>query len=234
MVAISAAKFALTVVAEAMNAREKTSWQRKRPLPRWVGAPVGVLVVAICWPVTKLFAKRWARFVGRTITKLLSGFPKTFEPSAQDVLVCSYFKSGTNWTMQIAVQIAHRGRAEFDHVHDLVPWPDMPDRMGYAVPLDVAEPRRSAPTGLRIIKTHLALDDVPYSPAARYICVVRDPKDVFVSSYHFVRAMVMGPLMPTVGTWLDAYLSPDAPLGSWARHLASCWRVCATAATCCS
>jgi hypothetical protein len=91
------------------------------------------------------------------------------------------------------------------------------------VPLDVAELRRAAPTGLRIIKTHLALDDVPYSPAARYICVVRDPKDVFVSSYHFVRAMVLGPLMPTVAAWLDAFLSPDTPLGSWARHLASGW-----------
>ena len=54
---------------------------------------------------------------------------------------------------------------------------------------------------------------------------MRDPKDVFVSSYHFTRAMVLGPLMPSVGRWLDTFLSKDAPIGSWARHLASGWRL---------
>ena len=208
-----------------MSEPEKTSWKRRPPPPRWLGVPIGALVLGVYWPITKLFPRWWPRFVGRTFTKFLSEFPKTFEPGERDVLVCSYYKSGTNWTMQMAVQIAHRGRAEFEHIHDLVPWPDMSRRAGYAVPLEVDEPQRAAPTGLRIIKTHLALADLPYSRAARYICVVRDPKDVFVSSYHFTRAMVLGPLMPSVGRWLDTFLSPDAPLGSWARHLASGWRL---------
>ena len=64
-----------------------------------------------------------------------------------------------------------------------------------------------------------------YVAAARYICVVRDPKDVFVSSYHFIRSIALGPLMPPVAGWLDAYLSPDTATGSWAEHLASYWQV---------
>jgi hypothetical protein len=188
-------------------------------------APIGMLIVAVYWPVTKLFAKRWPRWVTRTITKMMTRFPQDYEPTAHDVFICSYYKSGTNWTMQIAVQIAHRGRAEFEHIHDLVSWPDMTLRAGYAIPLANDEPQRCAPTGLRVIKTHVALDALPCSPAARYICVVRDPKDVFVSSYHFTRAMVLGPLMPTVDAWLDAYLSADTALGSWAGHLASGWRL---------
>jgi hypothetical protein len=222
VVAISAATIAVT--AAGMSEKPKT-WKRTPPPPRWLGRPIGVLVLGLFWPVTKLFPQWWPRFVGRTLTKFLSEFPRSFEPSERDVLVCAYYKSGTNWTMQIAVQIAHRGRAEFGHIHDLVPWPDMSPRAGYAVPLDVDEPQRCAPTHLRIIKTHLALDDLPYSPAARYICVVRDPKDVFVSSYHFTRALVLGSLMPSVDAWLDAFLSADAPIGSWARHLASGWRL---------
>jgi hypothetical protein len=95
----------------------------------------------------------------------------------------------------------------------------------YAVPLDDAGPARSAPTGLRIIKTHMALDALPFSPAGRYICVVRDPKDVFVSSYHFTRALIMGTLMPSVEAWLDTFLSPDAAIGPWAKHVASGWRL---------
>jgi hypothetical protein len=159
------------------------------------------------------------------MTRSLSQFPATYVPVPTDVLICSYFKSGTNWTMQMAVQIAFRGRAEFEHIHDLVPWPDLPGRAQYAVPLEDDGPRRAAPTGLRVVKTHLALGTVPFSPVARYICVVRDPKDVFVSSYHFSRATVLGPLMPSVRNWLDTYLSPDTPLGSWAEHVASYWRV---------
>jgi hypothetical protein len=201
------------------------AWRRRRPLPRWLGVPIGLVVLAVYWPVSRLLPRRWPRLVGRTMTKFLSRFPQSFEPGGGDVLVCSYFKSGTNWTMQIAVQIAHRGRADFEHVHDLVPWPDMLDNARYAVPLRDDGPRRSAPTGLRVIKTHMALDALPFSPAGRYICVVRDPKDVFVSSYHFTRAMVLGPLMPAVDAWLDTFLSADAPMGSWAKHLASGWRL---------
>ena len=159
------------------------------------------------------------------MTRFLGEFPKDYLPTEHDVLICSYFKSGTNWAMQIATQIAYRGGAQYDHIHELVPWPEVPDRVGYALPLTDDRPRRACPTGLRVIKTHLAFGHVPYAPAARYICVVRDPKDVFVSSYHFIRDGMLGPAMPSVAGWLDAYLSPDTSSGSWAEHLQSYWRV---------
>jgi hypothetical protein len=186
---------------------------------------IRAIVLGIFLPVATLFPRGWARWIGRSMTRFLSLFPTSYVPASHDVLICSYFKSGTNWTMQIAVQTAYRGRAEFEHIHDIVPWPDMSPRAQYAIPLEEDGPRRAAPTGLKVIKTHLALGAVPYSPLARYICVVRDPKDVFVSSYHFARATFLGPLMPSVADWLDAYLSPDTPLGSWAEHVASYWAV---------
>ena len=148
-----------------------------------------------------------------------------YRPQSHDVLICSYFKSGTNWTMQIATQIAYRGHAEFEHIHDIVPWPDMPPRANYAVPPADDTARRMSPTGLRVIKTHLRLGAVPDVPEARYIAVVRDPKDVLVSSYHFIRSMGLGSLMPPIANWLDVFLSPDTPVGSWAAHLDSYWRV---------
>jgi hypothetical protein len=158
------------------------------------------------------------------LTRFLGQFP-SYEPTEHDVFVCAFFKSGTNWTMQIAVQAAHRGRAEFEHIHDVVPWPEFPERMGVCVPLSDQRPRLASPTGLRVIKTHLTFGDVPYSEKARYICLVRDPKDVFVSSYHFLRGMGLGAAMPSVPHWLDVYLSPDAALGSWAEHVNACWRM---------
>ena len=104
-----------------------------------------------------------------------------YQPTAHDVFACVYFKSGTNWLMQILVQVIHHGAAEFEHVHDIVPWPDSPDPR-YAVPLSDDTAWKNSPTGLRVIKTHLDFTRVPFSPEARYVCVVRDPKDVCVSA----------------------------------------------------
>ena len=109
--------------------------------------------------------------------------------------------------MHIAVQIAHRGRAEFEHIHDLVPWLELPPRSRFAVPLSDDSLLESAPTQLRVIKTHLPMKALGHSAQARYIWVVRDPKDVFVSSYFFVRAIMLGPLMPSLRAWLNEYCS---------------------------
>ena len=43
-----------------------------------------------------------------------------YEPGAHDVFVATFARSGTNWMMQIAQQIACYGSAEFEHIHDLV------------------------------------------------------------------------------------------------------------------
>lgn len=117
------------------------------------------------------------------------------QPGAHDIVVSSYFKSGTNWMLQIATQIAWRGNAEFAHIHDLVPWPDLPTRLKTAVAyqdVDTSE----CPTALRVIKTHFAPGrGVPYNGSARYVCVIRDPKSVFESSYPFIRNGSMGPFL---------------------------------------
>lgn len=198
-------------------------FQRRRP-SKWAQYVLGPILWLVFRPLSKLFPKWWARTVARGMNRMLTKFAD-YRPQAHDVLICSYFKSGTNWTMQIATQIAFRGHAEFEHIHDVVPWPDLPARANYAVPPTDDTARRAAPTGLRVIKTHLPLGDVPYVSEARYIAVVRDPKDVVVSSYHFTRSMGLRSLMPPVADWLDVYLSPDTPIGSWAGHLASYWRV---------
>jgi len=153
----------------------------------------------------------------------LSSYFGSYQPTAQDVLVCAYAKSGTNWMMHLAVQVAYRGQAEFDFLHQLVPWPDAPGYYRFPSLAESLWPH-SPMTGLRVIKTHLAAAYVPYTKSARYICVVRDPKDVFVSNYHFVRAIMMGPMMPSISAWLDNFLSPYFAAGSWVEHLCGCWQ----------
>src|ERR1700688_1025651 len=125
-----------------------------------------------------------------------------YVPGKQDVIVMTYAKSGTNWMMQIALQLIYHAKAEFDHIHNLVPWPDAklisPMMSKYAIPLDQATDWQTAPERKRVIKTHFNWELLPYSEEAKYIAVIRDPKDIFVSSYAFVRDGVMGSAMPSV------------------------------------
>lgn len=147
-----------------------------------------------------------------------------YQLGGRDVVVMVYVKSGTNWTMQIAHQLLHHGEAEFDHIHDVVAWPEARNHFPmrhYAIPLEDEMPWRSSPEGKRVIKTHLNWEQIPYSPDARYISVIRDPKDVFVSSYFFIRNMMP---LPSVAAWARLFQSDDFNTwGSWAINTAGYW-----------
>lgn len=202
---------------------------KHRDFPGIVRVGTHIPLVGLGMPLAKLleFAGIWPRKMFKAFGRSAqdSGFAG-YQPAGHDVFACVGFKSGTTWLLQIAVQIAYLGQAEFDNIHSVVAWPDAPPQFRKRViPLADHSPVRRAPTRLRIIKTHLQEQLVPRSSEARYLVMVRDPKDVIVSSYHFVRSLLLGPLMPSVRHWVELSLSADLPSGSWARHLASYWRV---------
>jgi len=151
-----------------------------------------------------------------------------YTPTRHDVFVATYAKSGTNWMMQMAHQLLFHGEGEFEHIHCVVPWPDtvvMGPMKKYAIPIEDPSVWQASPEQKRVIKTHFNWELLPYHEDARYIMVIRDPKDVFVSSYFFF--VKEGPLAgpaPTLDTWYKAFLNGGMPVGgSWAKNTAGYW-----------
>ena len=209
------------------------AYKRKAP-PLVAQILMGVFMDGFMRPMIRINERRgravalMGRFATQQHARLRKKNPfRGYVPGPQDVFVMTYAKSGTNWMMQIAHQLIYHGRSDYDHLHDLVPWPDttvMPFVKKYAIPIEEATHWQQSPERLRVIKTHFDWDMLPYSEQAKYIAVIRDPKDIFVSNYLFIRDGVYGPAMPTVDTWFELFLSPQFPLGgSWAVNTAGYW-----------
>ena len=99
-----------------------------------------------------------------------------------DVIVATYGKSGTTWIQQIVGQLVFAGDPEVT-IGEISPWLDL-----RIMPPDTLE-RLEAQAHRRIVKTHLPLDALTFSPKAKYIYIGRDGRDVVWSLYnHHVSA----------------------------------------------
>ena len=108
-----------------------------------------------------------------------------YEPRDNDVVITTAYKAGTTWTQDIFYQLIYgdlENRPDKSTVHV---WPDA-DFM--PVDADQLAQWLNGITAQRYIKSHLPLDGLPYYPQVRYVVVVRDARDVFMSFFnHFSR-----------------------------------------------
>ena len=100
-----------------------------------------------------------------------------------DIIISTYAKSGTTWTQQIVAQMLFGPDPDLS-VAEISPWLDV-----RIPPKDIKLPEIEAQTHRRIIKTHLPVDALVFSPKAKYLYIGRDARDVVWSLYdHFANA----------------------------------------------
>jgi aryl sulfotransferase len=102
-----------------------------------------------------------------------------FRPRDGDVIVTTSYKAGTTFTQCILMSLICGGIDSLQHLEDEVsPWIDA---RPVPVPLDEIYELIEAQTHQRFLKSHLALDGLPYFDNVHYLIVARDPRDVFMS-----------------------------------------------------
>ena len=102
-----------------------------------------------------------------------------FETRPGDILITTAYKSGTTWMQTIVANLIFQDGEIPGAIMDISPWIDMRFRS-----FDEILETTAAQTHRRFLKTHLALDGVPYREELQYIYVGRDLRDVFMSLWN--------------------------------------------------
>jgi len=104
---------------------------------------------------------------------------RTFKARPSDVFVVTYPKCGTTWMTQILHALRTRGSMDFGEITEVVPW----DISAYDCGQDLDASQVASP---RLFKSHEDADTV--AAGGRYVYVVRNPLDAFVSFHKFLPA----------------------------------------------
>ena len=110
-----------------------------------------------------------------------------FEPRPDDIFVCTPAKCGTTWMQTIVASLLWPdGDMPGQIVNGISPWIE-----GKFGPADAMHAMLKAQTHRRAMKSHSPADAIPWFPQAKYITVVRDGRDAFMSFVNHVQRMKM-------------------------------------------
>jgi hypothetical protein len=137
-----------------------------------------------------------------------------YEARAGDVFVCTYPKCGTTWMQYIVYLLCHDARP-------LAPEASLGDAFPH-----LEEVGREAVEALpppRLIKTHLPRALTPFSAAARYIHVARNPFDCAVSFFHHTRGFPQHYDFAdgTFEDFFECFVRGEVDFGDYFEHLVS-------------
>lgn len=134
-----------------------------------------------------------------------------YKPRNGDVIIVTYPKCGTTWTMYIVYNIITRGNnpGDFAEFRRMSPYIDFTGAKA------AEHPSRCGP-----VMTHLPLEVFQPVDTAKYIYVARNPFDCAVSYYHFILGMTPKSVTDvSFGKFLDLFLAGKVIYGDYFDHL---------------
>ncbi|XP_053119528.1 sulfotransferase 2B1-like isoform X3 [Hemicordylus capensis] len=147
--------------------------------------------------------------------QVLQMVENNFQVRDDDIFNVTYQKSGTVWMLEILSLICSNGDPTWCQSvpnWDRAPWYET--AIGYRTALTNKSPR--------IISSHLPVQLFArsfFKSKAKVIYTVRNPKDVFVSLYHFASMFRPYKDPGTLDQFLEDFLKGNVPFGSWFDHV---------------
>uniref|UniRef100_A0A0E0LN35 Sulfotransferase n=1 Tax=Oryza punctata TaxID=4537 RepID=A0A0E0LN35_ORYPU len=159
-------------------------------------------------------------------------FQRRFTPRTEDVVLVSYPKCGTTWLKALAfaamTRAAYPPAAAGDHhhhpllrlnPHDCIPFVEDFFTDGHEAKLDMLP-------SPRLINTHTPYPLLPETvtggdDGCKVVYICRDPKDMVVSLYHFMRRLQ--PDLSFAGV-VDSVADGTVPFGPMWDHILGYWR----------
>lgn len=138
---------------------------------------------------------------------------RDYMPHDNDLILVSYLKCGNNWLEQIIQLILHRGESaeNYAEFHRRCPYPEMTG-MRY---LNEMQPPR-------FFKTHFSYEHQLKNRRAKYIYLTRNPLDVCVSFYYYVRGAASYEFDDgTFDDFVQAFVAGEVERGDYCDHLLS-------------
>lgn len=112
---------------------------------------------------------------------------ENFKPQPSDIVLCTYPKTGTTWLKALAYTIVTRSRFSDSEnpllikaPHDCVPFFE----------IDAARNTSNCDPQVPLVATHIPYTSLPTSiseSGCKLVYLCRDPKDVLISMWHFLR-----------------------------------------------
>ncbi|EDO46840.1 predicted protein [Nematostella vectensis] len=132
----------------------------------------------------------------------------------------------TTWVEEIVWQLHHDGKLDDRPTFVRIPFLEIQPSGGVGPEIEKVDKlvQEHKP---RIFKSHFGYDIIPKGNAGddrpKYVCVMRNPKDVAVSLFHFYRGIHH---ILYEGTWdefFELFIKGDVLYGSWFDHVLSWW-----------
>ncbi|KAI4377719.1 hypothetical protein MLD38_015303 [Melastoma candidum] len=151
-----------------------------------------------------------------------------FEARPSDILLATFPKTGLTWLKALTYSILNRERDGFEHAfavknpHECVPYIEF-----HAYEKDPVSSLGSMPSP-RLLSTHLPYGSLPetvHRSGCKIVCIVRDPKDVFVSMMSFVGRLTLMNSPPV--SWYEAFESfceGVSLVGPFWDHILGYWK----------
>ncbi|XP_077342482.1 sulfotransferase 6B1-like [Lithobates pipiens] len=141
------------------------------------------------------------------------------EAREDDVLIVTYPKCGTNWTLQILHEtLLEVNKKEPTMIKGMLEF-GKPEKYEYL----------SQQPSPRVLATHIPCEDIPknfFEKKTKVLLILRNPKDTAVSYYHFTNK---NPTLPTYESWdlfYKDYITGNVIYGSyfdytlqWEKHI---------------